>query len=217
MRRTSIYRSRYPRHEWVLRRRLPRARTLPDPEDNMTADPRLARTVVPVRYDLEVETDADATAFSGVVTIALEVAEPTSTIVLHAKELTVELVSLSQGGQSLDCELSADAESERITVMAAGTIAPGSATLTLRFGALVSKGLLGYYRSSYVDDTGTERVLAATQFEAPHARRAFPCFDEPEFKAVFAVTLVVAEGLLAISNGPETGRESLGDGRVRVT
>ena len=77
-------------------------------------------------------------------------------------------------------------------------------------------GLLGYYRSTYVDTTGTERVLAATQFEAPHARRAFPCFDEPEFKATFDVTLVVAEGLLAISNGPEIGRESLGDGRVRV-
>ena len=46
--------------------------------------------------------------------------------------------------------------------------------------------------------------------------RAFPCFDEPEFKAIFAITLVVADGLLAISNGPEIDRESLGDGRVRV-
>ena len=77
-------------------------------------------------------------------------------------------------------------------------------------------GLLGYYRSTYVDETGAERVLAATQFEAPHARRAFPCFDEPEFKANFSITLVVADGLLAISNGPEIGRESLGDGRARA-
>ena len=81
----------------------------------------------------------------------------------------------------------------------------GAAELSLRFGVPVSRGLLGYYRSTYTDPSGAERVLATTQFEAPHARRAFPCFDEPEFKAVFDVTLVVAEDLLAISNGPEIG------------
>ena len=59
-------------------------------------------------------------------------------------------------------------------------------------------------------------MLAATQFEAPHARAAFPCFDEPEFKAIFAITLVVADGLLALSNGPEIDREKLPDGNVRV-
>ena len=58
------------------------------------------------------------------------------------------------------------------------------------------------------DLPGVARVLAATQFEAPHARRAFPCFDEPEFKAIFVVTLVVADGLLAISNGPEVAPHS---------
>ncbi len=59
-------------------------------------------------------------------------------------------------------------------------------------------------------------MLAATQFEAPHARAAFPCFDEPEFKAIFAITLVVADDLLALSNGPEIDRAELPDGKVRV-
>ncbi len=98
----------------------------------------------------------------------------------------------------------------------ASPLTEGRAQLLLHFGGEISRGLLGYYRSTYIDESGTERVLAATQFEAPHARRAFPCFDEPEFKANFSITLVVPEGLLAISNGPEIGRESLGDGRVRV-
>src|SRR4029078_5000680 len=97
----------------------------------------------------------------------------------------------------------------------ASSLAVGPARLVLRFGGEVSRGLLGYYRSTFVDESGVQRVLARTQFEAPHARRAFPCFDEPEFKATFSITLVVADGLLAISNGPEIGRESLGDGRGR--
>jgi puromycin-sensitive aminopeptidase len=60
-------------------------------------------------------------------------------------------------------------------------------------------------------------VIATTQFEATDARRAFPCWDEPDFKAVFAVTLVVPEELLAVSNSAEISREPAGDGRVRIT
>jgi puromycin-sensitive aminopeptidase len=182
----------------------------------MTDTARLSRAVLPIDYDLEIETDADIAQFSGRVTIALEIAEPTAVITLHAKELEVELVGLSQNDQQVTASLSIDAASERITVKAEHPLEIGTAELSLRFSAPVSRGMLGYYRSTYTDPAGAERVLAATQFEAPHARRAFPCFDEPEFKAVFNVTLVVAEDLLAISNGPEISRESLGDGRIRV-
>ena len=59
-------------------------------------------------------------------------------------------------------------------------------------------------------------TIATTQFEPADARRAFPCWDEPDLKAVFGITLVAPEGLAAISNGPEIEREPLADGRVRV-
>ncbi len=183
----------------------------------MTAPARLSRAVVPTRYDLLVETDADAERFSGEVTIAVDVQESTSTIALHARELDVTFAGVEQAGRAIDGSLGLDAASERVTIDTATPLAAGPAVVRLRFAAPVSHGLLGYYRSTYTDASGASRVLAATQFEAPHARRAFPCFDEPEFKAVFAVTLVVADGLLAISNGPEVARESLGDGRVKVT
>src|SRR4051794_22997143 len=182
----------------------------------MTESARLGREVLPTAYDLEVETDADATRFSGRVTITLDVTAPTSTVVLHAKDLDVALIGLRQAGGEIAASLTVDPATERVTVTTAQPLAAGAAQLALRFGAPVSNGLLGYYRSTYTDASGNERVLAATQFEAPHARKAFPCFDEPEFKAVFNVTLVVDEGLLAISNGPEVHRESLSEGRVRV-
>ena len=54
----------------------------------------------------------------------------------------------------------------------------------------------GFYRTTFTDEHGRAQVVATTQFEATHARRAFPCWDEPAFKATFAVTLVVPDGQL---------------------
>ncbi|HEX6786984.1 MAG TPA: M1 family aminopeptidase, partial [Acidimicrobiales bacterium] len=73
--------------------------------------------------------------------------------------------------------------------------------------------LRGWYRSTYKDEEGNERVIATSQMQATDCRRAFPCWDEPDFKAVFAVTMVVADDLLAISNGPEVSRDARPDGR----
>ena len=71
---------------------------------------------------------------------------------------------------------------------------------------MLNDKLRGFYRSTYVDGDGVEQVIATTQMQATDCRRAFPCWDEPEFKAVFGVTLDVEDGLTAISNGPEVER-----------
>src|SRR5476649_1371622 len=122
----------------------------------MTDTARLSRAVLPISYDLTIETDADIDRFSGQVTIALEITEPTTTIVLHAKDLEVGLGSLTQGGNPVPARLSADAATERITVQTDRALDEGPAELQLRFGAPVSRGLLGYYRSTYVDGSRTE-------------------------------------------------------------
>ncbi len=109
-----------------------------------------------------------------------------------------------------------DAESERLTLALAEAAEPGEWTLSLTFAGVLNDRLTGLYRSTFTDDDGAERVIAATHFEATDARMAFPCWDEPDLKATFGMTLVVGEGLTALSNAPEVGREPLGDGRVRV-
>jgi puromycin-sensitive aminopeptidase len=183
---------------------------MPDP-----ADPRLPRAVLPTRYELTIAPDLDTGRYAGDVTIALDVADPTNDIVLHAHQLDVELDALTQGGRPLAADLTIDAEAERVVVHAPD-LQPGAATLTLRFRGVISDALVGFYRSTYTNAAGDTKVLATTQFEAPHARRAFPCFDEPEFKAVFSIALVVDEGLTALSNGPEIDRATVDGGRVRV-
>jgi aminopeptidase N len=60
----------------------------------------------------------------------------------------------------------------------------------LSFTSALNDKLVGFYRSTYVDEaSGETRLLAVTQFEDIHARRAFPCLDEPNMKAVFNIKL----------------------------
>lgn len=45
--------------------------------------------------------------------------------------------------------------------------------------------------------------VLTTQFQPTHARKAFPCFDEPKYKAYFTVTIKKpAEYKTVISNTP---------------
>ncbi len=89
--------------------------------------------------------------------------------------------------------------------------------LRMRFTGILNDQLHGFYRSTFTTDEGAKRVIAVTQFEATDARRAFPCWDEPDFKATFAITLVVDEDLLALSNGAIVSEEPVPGGRRKVT
>ena len=179
---------------------------------------RLPRTVVPSRYDLTLEPDLDAGTFAGTVEVALDVVEPVTEIVLNANELKLDEATLT-GADGDTVEVSkilTDDDAERATVTLAETAQPGAWSLRIEFTGELNPRLTGFYRSTYQDENGRTQVVGTTHFEATDARRAFPCWDEPDLKAVFATTLVVKEGLTAVSNGPEVEREALADGRVRI-
>jgi puromycin-sensitive aminopeptidase len=195
---------------------------VPDPSANPH---RLPRTVVPRRYDLTLEPDLEGATFAGHETIAVEVATETSEVVLNAVEIEIEQATAEVpgdregGGAALVAKLALDEEAERATLTFDRPLPPGEATLRLRFRGALNDKLRGFYRSTFVDDGGVERVLAATQMEATDARRAFPCWDEPDAKAVFGLTLVVPDDLLAISNAAELERTPAGEapgGRKKV-
>ncbi len=184
---------------------------------------RLPRTARPVRYDLELAPDLATAAFAGSVVVALEVLEATDVLVCNAAELEVTAAWVEVGGRRIAATAVVDEDAERCTVTLESTLGPGPATLHLAFRGGLNDKLRGFYRSTFTDPpvdgegSAATRTIAVTQFEATDARRAFPCWDEPEHKAVFGVTLVVAEDLVAVSNGPELSRRPAGDGRVAVT
>ncbi len=185
-------------------------------EDGASRD-RLPRTATPSRYELLVDTDLDTSAFLGSVAITVQIHEPVRALILNAADLDVGPGSIeTPDGRTLSSTvIDIDADAERVTVSFDAELRPGEHVLHLDFAGKLNERLLGYYRSTYRDG-GTEHVVATTHFEPTDARRAFPCWDEPDLKATFAITLVVDEGLASLANGPEIGRERTDKGRVRV-
>jgi puromycin-sensitive aminopeptidase len=160
------------------------------------------------------EPDLESSAFVGAVGVDLEVVEPTSEIVLNAAEL--EITGGDLDGVAL-AGIDHDDEHERMVLRLGEAVQPGAARLNLGFTGTLNDQLRGFYRSTFIDEDGDERVIATTQFESTNARRAFPCWDEPDLKAVFEVTLVVPDDLMAVSSGAEVSSQPTGDGRREVT
>ena len=86
--------------------------------------------------------------------------------------------------------------------------------MTCRFTGTLNDKLRGFYRSTYTDDAGETHTIATTQFESVDARRAFPCWDEPDRKAVFEVTLTIDRDVDAFSNSPIVDVRRVGDKNV---
>ena len=178
---------------------------------------RLPRTAVPKRYDLTLSPDLTARDFVGSVGITLEVGAPIAELTCNAVELEILKAWVVDGdGVRMDATAELDAASERARFTLERTLRPGDATLHVQFRGVLNDKLSGFYASTYTAADGSTKVIATTQMEATDARKAFPCWDEPDLKAVFSVTLVVDDGLMAISNSPVTNEILLGSGKKQV-
>src|SRR5215472_2977520 len=162
---------------------------------------RLPTTVLPERYEIRLTADLAAATFAGEEKVSVQVLEPVRQIVLNAAELEIQAVSATGAdGTLIKGAVTLDADNEQATLSFPELMTPGQRDLQIKFSGILNDKLHGFYRSIYKDADGKEKPLASTQFESTDARRAFPCWDEPAFKAVFQVTLVVDDGLTAISN-----------------
>ena len=181
------------------------------PHDGEPNPYRLDGPIRPVRYELTLEPDLEAATFAGEVLISVLVTAPTDTIACNALDLDILTAELTEGPLSDGIPLAVtgialDAETERVTFTLERTLVPGEAHLRIRFNGQLNDKLRGFYRSTFTDTDGVEQVIATTQFEATDARRAFPCWDEPDHKASFVISLIVDEDLFAVSNASELSR-----------
>jgi puromycin-sensitive aminopeptidase len=177
---------------------------------------RLPYTVEPVRYALRLAPDLEAATFTGEVRIEATAHAEIATITLHGAELAVTSADVVSAGTAQPASASVDEKAEHIVLSLPSPVGPGPITIVLSFSGILNDKLHGFYRSTYTDDSGADHSLATTQFEATDARRAFPCFDEPDRKAVFSITIDVPSGLDAYSNGPVLSTTPLTDGARRV-
>jgi len=153
---------------------------------------RLAGDVRPVHYEATLAVDLPARAFRGTMRLELSLAGPVDELVLHAAGLAIERAVLRAGGRTLEARVECFAPSEAAVLRLPSPAGAGPATLELGWTGAFCDGLRGLYLA------GPE--LAATQFEAADARRVFPCFDEPGFKATWQLSVEAAHGLEVLSN-----------------
>ncbi|MFI5353834.1 MAG: M1 family metallopeptidase, partial [Candidatus Binatales bacterium] len=181
-------------------------------------DYRLPTTVTPDRYEIRLSPDLGSFTFAGEETVAITVHQPTAEIVLNAIELDIDRAVVERGGRRLTVTgVELDPVNERARLRFAETLEAGPWRLTIVFRGILNDKLHGFYRSQYKDSAGQTHRVAATQFEATDARRAFPCWDEPALKASFKVSLVIDENLTAISNTAIESERRLGDGKKELT
>ena len=170
---------------------------------------RLPTDVKPKAYDADLRLDLNADRFEGELAIEVALGAARRAITVHAVGLEVRDARAEIGAVAIAGKATADAESETVTLTFADELPAGEARVRIVYRGAFSPGLRGLYRAG---------SLAVTQFEAADARRLFPCFDEPAFKAVWRLRVEgVPNQAIAISNGKVIRDDNDGRGGRRLT
>jgi puromycin-sensitive aminopeptidase len=179
---------------------------------------RLPPHTRPRSYELELRPNLAMATFEGHETVTVDVAEATLELVLNCVELQIRRAEIEDpDGRILEAVPDFDVDNQLLILAFPVELQPASGyRLHVDFAGTLNDKLRGFYLSTFRGDDGNERLIATTQFEASDARRAFPCWDEPSFKATFQVTLVVEPGTTALSNAELTSRKVRPDGRVEM-
>jgi aminopeptidase N len=177
---------------------------------------KLPKEVIPAEYAIRIVPNLDDFTFAGSETVKLNVRRPIHQLVLNGLELKIEAAAVD-GKEVPPSAIKTDNEKELLTLTLPSELPAGDHMLRLRFTGKINQQGQGLFYVRYQEqDSGARKVMLGTQFEATDARRFFPCWDEPAFRARFQLTVVVPENWLAVSNMPiESEQKMAGAKEVR--
>lgn len=180
---------------------------------------RLPEYVVPVHYDLVIHANLSTLTFWGTVEIDVTASQPTSAIILHSHNLRISKAALrkgaGQGPSEKPLRVLEYPPHQQVALLALEPLRAGLPyTVVIDYAGNLSDTFHGFYRSTYRTKKGEVRVLASTHFEPTAARMAFPCFDEPAFKASFSIKIRREPRHLAISNMPLVKSVTIAEGLI---
>ena len=163
---------------------------------------------VPVNYELTFEPDLKNFTFDGTESISALCKKNTNIISMNCAEIKIKSCTVTWNGDVIPSSVKLDEKKEQLQIKLAKKI-KNDVKIDLTFQGILNDRLLGFYRSQYKQG-GKTKFLATTQFEAADARRAFPCWDEPEAKATFDISIIADNKFTAISNMPVNSKKKLG-------
>ena len=173
---------------------------------------RLPELATPENYRLAIDVNLDKENFTGDESITIRVLKPTSSIVLNAAEITFAEATISVGGKTQTAKITPDEDKQMATLAFDQPLSAGPATLHIRYTGILNGQLRGLYLSK-----ANGRKYAVSQLENTDARRMYPSFDEPIYKATFDLTAIIDKGDTALSNtkiisdtpGPGDGKHTV--------
>ena len=163
---------------------------------------------VPVNYELTFEPDLKNFTFDGTESISALCKKNTNIISMNCAEIKIKSCTVTWNGDVIPSSVKLDEKKEQLQIKLDKKI-KNDVKIDLTFQGILNDRLLGFYRSQYKQG-GKTKFLATTQFEAADARRAFPCWDEPEAKATFDISIIADNKFTAISNMPVISKKKLG-------
>ena len=172
---------------------------------------RLPKDVVPKRYAIRIEPDVEKATFTGRVEIEVEARKAVPSLTLNS--LKLQITSATLDGAAITAKVD---DGTQLLTLSGAEISAGAHKLTLEFSGKLTEQPQGLYLTRYQLPDGKWQKALVTQMEPSDARRMFPCWDEPVFRAVFQLTAVVAQKHTAISNMPAERETALADGRKEI-
>ena len=164
--------------------------------------------VIPINYQLTFEPNLKNFTFGGQEIITVDCKKLTNVITMDCAEIKIKSAHVKQAGKIISATAKTNDKKEQLQIKLDKKI-KGKALLHIYYQGILNDRLLGFYRSQYQQD-GKTKYLATTQFEAADARRAFPCWDVPEAKATFEISIIADNRFSAISNMPIKSKRKIG-------
>src|SRR2546423_2830378 len=182
--------------------------TAENPFDFASAPGKLPKNVVPEEYAIRIAPDLEKKMFSGSETIKLNAHEAVKQVVLNAADIKITKATVD-GKAAPASAITLNEKEETLTIVT--ELAAGRHEVALEFTGKINQRGIGLYYATYQEQgTGAKKTMLGTQFEAADARRMFPCWDEPSFRARFQLTAVVPENFTAVSNMPIEEQKTTG-------
>ena len=163
-----------------------------------SAPGRLPKNVVPLSYDVAIVPNADALTLTGNESVRLQFRTATATVQFNSLNETLTQVLLD--GKPVKSVVSSN--EQQLTTVTLMSPATGVHTLSFSYTGKIETQPQGLFAQKYQKSGGDRAVLLSTQMEATDARRMFPCWDEPAFRAYFQLTVTVPASWATVGNMP---------------
>ncbi len=172
------------------------------PFDFIATPGKLPKQVRPTEYAVRIVPNIEARTFEGSETVKFEARTAVRELVLNAADLKITGVTVDEGPIA-PAAIKLDSNTELLRIALSVALPAGPHRLSVKFSGTINEQGQGLYYMRYQEEnTGAKKIALATQFEPTDARRFFPCWDEPSFRARFQLTVVVPEAWMAVSNMP---------------